>query len=121
MLVERREAGRVFGVGDGEIVGMKDDELGIGRISEALRDGFGLGGKADSKSEQKDKKTHEGSFANRGQRSTWRAGRGFARIFTDKAWAKGKTTSTTETLRHRESLGKRPRQRAATDFADEPG
>ncbi len=42
MLVERVEAGGVFGVGDGEIVGVDDEEFRVGGIAEALGDGFGL-------------------------------------------------------------------------------
>ena len=44
VLVEGFEAGGVFGVGDGEVVGVKDEQLGVGGIAEALGDGLGLGG-----------------------------------------------------------------------------
>ncbi len=43
MFVERVEAGGVFGVGDRKIVGVDDEQLRIGRIAQALSDGFGLG------------------------------------------------------------------------------
>ena len=42
-LVEGVEAGGVFGVRDGEIVGVDDEQFGVGGIAEALGDGFGLG------------------------------------------------------------------------------
>src|ERR1051326_833840 len=41
--VEGIEAGNVFGVGDGEVVGVNDEELGIARVAEALGGGLGLG------------------------------------------------------------------------------
>ena len=40
--VEGVEAGGVFGVRDGEIVGVDDQEFRVGGIAEALGDGFGL-------------------------------------------------------------------------------
>ena len=43
VLVEGVEAGGVFGVSDGEIVGVDDEEFRIGGVAEALGDGFGLG------------------------------------------------------------------------------
>ena len=50
------EAGGVFGVGDGEVVGVKDDELGVGGVAEALGDGFGLGGEVEGEAEAEEKK-----------------------------------------------------------------
>ena len=41
--VEGVEAGGVLGVSDGEIVGVDDEEFRVGRVAEALGDGFGLG------------------------------------------------------------------------------
>src|ERR1700761_9171266 len=43
MLVERSETGLVGGVVDANVVGQNDQELGIGRISELLRDALYLG------------------------------------------------------------------------------
>ncbi len=42
MLVEGVEAGGVFGVGNGQVVGVDDEKLGVGRIAESLGDGLGL-------------------------------------------------------------------------------
>ena len=42
VLIERVEAGGVFGVRDGEVVGVNDEEFRIGRIAEALGDGLVL-------------------------------------------------------------------------------
>ena len=44
IFVERVEACRIDGVRYGEIVGVDDEQLRIGRVAEAFRDGFGLGG-----------------------------------------------------------------------------
>jgi Tfp pilus assembly protein PilP len=42
MFVERVEAGGVFGVSDGEIVGVNDEEFRVRRVAEAFGDGLGL-------------------------------------------------------------------------------
>jgi len=52
--VEGIEAGNVFGVGDGEVVGVNDEELGIARVAEALGGGLGLGPDGGQGSEKDD-------------------------------------------------------------------
>ena len=41
-LVERVEAGGIFGVGNREVVGVEDEEFRVGRVAQALGDGFAL-------------------------------------------------------------------------------
>ena len=55
-LVERVEAGGVFGVRDGEVVGVKDEELGVGRVAEALGDGLGLGREVQGEQRQSERR-----------------------------------------------------------------
>lgn len=43
MFVEGIETGGVFGVSDGEIVGVKDEKLGVGGVTKAFGDCLGLG------------------------------------------------------------------------------
>jgi hypothetical protein len=42
MFVESLEAGSVFGVGDGQIVRMNDQELRVARIAQPFSNGLGL-------------------------------------------------------------------------------
>jgi hypothetical protein len=46
ILVKRVEAGSVHGMGDGEIVSMDDKKFRVGRIAQALGNGFILGARA---------------------------------------------------------------------------
>ena len=43
LFVEGIEAGGVFGVGDGEVVGVDDEEFRVARVAETFGDGFGFG------------------------------------------------------------------------------
>ena len=52
--VECVKAGGVFGVGDGKIVGVEDEELGIARVAEAFGDGFGLSEGGGQEREEED-------------------------------------------------------------------
>jgi hypothetical protein len=61
------EAGGVFGVGDGEVVGVNDEKLGSGRIAEALGDGGDLSGEVESQRDEQEKMSaHRGLLGESG-------------------------------------------------------
>jgi hypothetical protein len=59
VLIESVEAGGILRMGDREIVSMDDEQLGIGRIAEALSDALGLGERGQRKEKRRCEDAYE--------------------------------------------------------------